>query len=1524
MASSGFSPAAPPVFNGEGFHIWVVKMRTYLQAFDLWEVVNTDVEPAPLRANPTVAQIRQHADERTKRHKAMSCIQNCVSDVIFTRIMACETPKQAWDKLKEEFQGTERTRQQQLLNLRRDFENLKMKEEETVKQYSDRIMAVVNSIRLLGEQFSEARIVEKVLSTLPERYEAKISSLEDSRDLATISLTELINALYAQEQRRASRMEEHQEGAFQAKVKATSSTSAYKGKKSWKNRPKPDAARGGDRLYRFCKKPGHSEARCWFRPDAVCQYCKKKGHVETVCKEKGRPVQNQPQSKGEEAQVAEDSSDHEEQVFAVSCLAGKSKGLKGWLLDSGCTNHMSPDATIFKTLDRSCKTKVKIGNGQFIKAEGKGDVLLCTSTGDKVITNVLLVPEIDRNLLSIAQLLEKGYSIVFKGQECQITDPTGSSFMTVTMSDKCFEVNWSGESHSVHTASTEDTKLWHQRLGHANFKSMARMVSKEMVENFTKTVKNEDVCEVCQMGKQARLPFPSNTTWRASSKLELVYSDHKSEVAQVFMKFKVAAETETGCKLKTIRSDNGAEYTSAQFQALCNDTGIKHQLTNVYTPQQNGVSERKNRSLMDMARCLLFQKDLPKTLWAEAVNTAVYLQNRLPTKALDQKTPFEGWFGFKPSLAHLRVFGCLCYAQVPAVKRSKLDKRAQAGILVGYSSIKKGYRILDPLTNKVQVSRDVVFDEKAYWNWERNEPEVITEELVANQIEPEQNGSEMDTDDEPVRGTRTLAEICERAHVAQEEPSCFKEAEAHEGWKQAMCDEIAMIEKNQTWELVARPINRKVIGVKWVYRAKQNADGSLNKLKARLVVKGFSQKYGLDYLETFAPVARLDTIRLLVALAAQMEWKIHQLDVKSAFLNGFLEEEIYVEQPEGFKVLHKEDMVYKLKKALYGLKQAPRAWYSRIDSYLVGLGFERSLSEPTLYVKKKNGKTQLIVSVYVDDLLVTGGDQAILADFKIKMHQMFEMSDLGEMTYFLGMEVTQSQAGFFLSQRTFAIKILEKFSMQNCKATSTPVAVGEKLTSQGNSEKVCETTYRSLVGCLLYLTATRPDIMFAVSLLSRFMHCCNEDHFRAAKRVLRYIKGTLSYGMQFCKAKRLRLVGYTDSDWAGSKDDMKSTSGYVFTLGSAIFCWSSKKQNVVAQSTAEAEYVAAAGAVNQAIWLRKILTDLNLYQEGATEIYCDNQSAVAIAKNPVFHGRTKHFSIKLHVVREMEQAHEVKLIHCSSEEQLADILTKPLGVTRFLHLRTQMGGIEKPAWLEALYTQKFFVGCCYHETAKKNEKNVCCLDCCISICPHCIPSHRFHRLLQVRRYVYHDVVRLEDVQKLIDCSNVQAYTINSAKVVFIKKRPQNRQFKGAGNYCTSCDRSLQDPFIHCSLGCKVDFVVKHYKDLTPFLRTCNTLTLSPDFLIPQDIGEDEMTNETPHSTVVDSNERQSLSSGSDNTSMAMAMAMAMAYNSDQHQIVRKKRSGLYLCGRSASKVSDEDMATSMSRRKGIPQRSPLC
>ncbi|KAK5795584.1 hypothetical protein PVK06_036853 [Gossypium arboreum] len=324
-------------------------------------------------------------------------------------------------------------------------------------------------------------------------------------------------------------------------------------------------------------------------------------------------------------------------------------------------------------------------------------------------------------------------------------------------------------------------------------------------------------------------------------------------------------------------------------------------------------------------------------------------------------------------------------------------------------------------------------------------------------------------------------------------------------------------------------------------------------------------------------------------------------------------------------------------------------------------------------MKKAEKETLLIVSLYVDDLLITGCKGELIEDFKKQMLDVFEMTDLGLMTYFLGMKANQNEHGIFISQQAFAQKVLSKFNMSKCKPVSTPVALGEKLSSISEHDRVDEKEYRSLVGCLLYLTATRLDILYAVSFLSRFMHCCNVTHFKAAKRVLRYVKGTLGYGVKFERIEELKLVGYSDSDWAGSVDDMKSTSGYFFTLGSGVFSWSSKKQQTVAQSTAEAEYIASAGAVNQAIWLRKLLYDLNEEQVEATEIKVDNQSAIAIAKNPVFHGKTKHFKIKYHFVREAELSKEINLVHCCSEVQLADILTKPLATTRFEYLKKQIG-----------------------------------------------------------------------------------------------------------------------------------------------------------------------------------------------------------------------------------------------------------
>eukprot|EP00253_Pinus_taeda_P016301 PITA_16301 len=337
----------------------------------------------------------------------------------------------------------------------------------------------------------------------------------------------------------------------------------------------------------------------------------------------------------------------------------------------------------------------------------------------------------------------------------------------------------------------------------------------------------------------------------------------------------------------------------------------------------------------------------------------------------------------------------------------------------------------------------------------------------------------------------------------------------------------------------------------------------------------------------------METVRTVLSIAAQHKWKIYQMDVKSAFLNGVLKEEVYVEQPPGYEVDGEEHKVCKLKKALYGLKQAPRTWYNRIDAYLIENGFDKCDGEPTLYIKEN--------------------------------------------------DVDQSENGVFISQDKYVEVELKRFNMQNSKAAVTPIAVGLKLTKEDSSNDLDPKLYKSIVGSLMYLTATRPDIMHAVSLISRFMERPKETHWQAAKRILRYVNGTKGFGILYSSFETFRLTGYTESDWAGSVDDRKSTSGYVFHMGSRAISWASKKQPVVALSTAEVEYVATTTAACQAVWLRRVLRDLCHEQENGTTIYCDNSSAITLSKNSVFHKRTKHIDTKFHFIRELVNNGEIVL-----------------------------------------------------------------------------------------------------------------------------------------------------------------------------------------------------------------------------------------------------------------------------------------
>lgn len=397
-----------------------------------------------------------------------------------------------------------------------------------------------------------------------------------------------------------------------------------------------------------------------------------------------------------------------------------------------------------------------------------------------------------------------------------------------------------------------------------------------------------------------------------------------------------------------------------------------------------------------------------------------------------------------------------------------------------------------------------------------------------------------------------------------------------------------------------------------------------------------------------------------------------QLDVKSAFLHGKLNEAVFIEQPMGYVQEGKEDKVYKLKKALYGLKQAPRAWYSRIEGYFIKEGFERCNYEPTLFVKIEGAKI-LIISLYVDDLIFTGNDIGICEKFKSSMKLEFDMTDLGKMKYFLGVEIQQSSEGIHMCQRKYAQEVLDRFGMKNCNSVKNPIVPGTKLTKECGGADVDATLFKQMVGSLMYLTATRPDMMYVVCLISRYMAKPKEAHMLAAKRVLRYLKGTIEMGVFYKRGVKNELLAYTDSDYAGDIDDRRSTSGYAFLFSNGAVCWSSRKQPVVSLSTTESEFIAAAACACQGIWMKRILNQIGHSHCKYITIFCDNSSTIKLSKNPVMHGRSKHIDVRFHFLCDLIKDGELELKHCKTDEQIADIMTKPLKLEVFERLRGLLG-----------------------------------------------------------------------------------------------------------------------------------------------------------------------------------------------------------------------------------------------------------
>jgi hypothetical protein len=863
--------------------------------------------------------------------------------------------------------------------------------------------------------------------------------------------------------------------------------------------------------------------------------------------------------------------------------------------------------------------------------------------------------------------------------------------------------------------------------------------------------------------------------------------------------YRAWAEVATGQKLAMIRTDGGGEFINDAADAYLRTQDITRQVTPAYTPQHNGVAERANRTILNSVRCMLHRAGLSGYLWPEAVRTAVYIRNRSPSRTLDAITPYQAWTGTKPSITELRVFGCTAHVHVPAERRStKLSDRSVPCIHVGYSVQTKAYRLYNPTSGMITVSRDVVFEEDRFADitspvarrhvgegelLSLDVPDVasplrpagrLTEIIEPDDSEAAQNeqpsevneaigeedlvqgdglrgdgngqddqaliydndlvqeDAEVDPDNfdhlplsslllDPVSTVSTgprrsnrggglpssrardaaarhqalsaiiLSAAAEGVQTVEDDPVTFSEAMSRsdsDQWETAMEAELDSIHRTGTWVLTDLPKGRQAIGCKWVFKIKRTADGSVDRYKARLVAKGFSQKEGVDYKETFAPVAKFTSIRLLLALAAQRDYEIHQMDVKTAFLHGDLDVDIYMRQPQGFVQPGQEDRVCLLKKSLYGLRQAGRAWYHKIDTALSDLGFAALASDHCIYVQHLDDQVTFIV-LYVDDLLLISNSLPGLTALKAGLSDRFEMTDLGEAQFILGLQLTRDRSArtLSLSQADYIRRVVERYGMAHSNPAPTPLATGAVL-SQMDCPAVIPSTptlllghsYASVVGALMYaMLGTRPDLAFAVGALSRFNSNPGVAHWTHLKRVLRYLAGTinhrLTFGVADNRGSQAFTLGYCDADWATSTDDRRSTTGWVFMAAGGAISWQSQRQKSVALSTVEAEYMAECQAAKEAVWLRALLNELGLESEaeGPTTILTDSQGAMALAKNPEHHQRSKHIDIRYHFVREQVAQGSIELVYIHTSDMAADQLTKPLSRDQHVHCVRLMG-----------------------------------------------------------------------------------------------------------------------------------------------------------------------------------------------------------------------------------------------------------